>query len=195
MKKIEITSSILKIHEEKIMHALVKEVAEELRDGVSENLQIELNDLLARANPEHAHSKDNVLSFHHKSSYQQSVTRRFDSVELLAAAGLVTETWFSTSISFGEEGFSLDIRRVIDTECEVDLYFSSTLSSPDTMAKSLSDYKNKDISILISNNGVQLLEATIYVDGSGTAAEGSGRLLNLDMYHNVKGKLSLDVIT
>jgi hypothetical protein len=195
MKKIEITSSILKIHEEKIMHALVKEVAEELRDGVSENLQIELNDLLARGNPEHEHSKDNVLSFQPKSSYQQSVTRRFDSVELLAAAGLVTETWFSTSISFGEEGFSLDIRRVIDTECEVDLYLSSTLSNADTMAKSLSDYKNKDISILISNNGVQLLEATIYVDGSGTAAEGSGRLLNVDIYKDVKGKLSLDVIT
>ena len=47
---------------------------------------------------------------------------------------------------------------------------------------------------VISNNDVQLLDANLYIDKSGNAAEGSGYLIDADNAQNIKGKISIDIV-
>jgi len=174
MSQPDITQQILELHEEKIVQTLRGEVQEELKNGIPLKLQDELDALLSRANAPNRSSQDNVIAFKPRKSYKQQILKSFESVELLAAAGQSLGEWFSTPISFTEKGFILDIRRVIGSDNEVDLYLSPIRDDSDKMKKSLTDYTGQNINIIVSNKNTVLLESTLYIDEDGNAAEGSG---------------------
>jgi hypothetical protein len=47
---------------------------------------------------------------------------------------------------------------------------------------------------VVSNNQITLLDAILYIDESGTAAEGSGHLIVQSNETVVKGKISISIV-
>jgi hypothetical protein len=188
----DITKQILEMHGEEAMQHLMEEVRQEFKDGIPQELQSELDTLLAKANAPKKPISREVID-----SISEAVHRFFQplaSTELLAAAGQSLGDWFSQPMNFGGAGFILDVRRVIGTENEVDLYLTPTDPDSENMKKTLEAYIGQSIHIVISNNDVQLLVANLFVDESGNAAEGSGHLIDADNAQDIKGKISIDIV-
>ena len=191
MKKIDITQNILDLYEEEQLSKLIDEVKEELKDGVPDELQSELSALLQKANESIPQQSNNVISFRPKK--KTPVFNNLATVELLAAAGQSLGDWFSQPLNFGGAGFILDIRRVIGTDNEVDLYLKPNDSNPENMEKTLAAYKGQTIHIAVSNNGEQLLDANLYIDETGNAAEGTGYLAE-QTDNAIMGKINVDIV-
>jgi hypothetical protein len=192
MNKKNITQQILMIHEEETMRNLMNEVKEELKDGVIEELQGELNLLLKMSGKDEVSSSNNILSFNIK-QHTPKLTTLAETV-LLAAGGKSLGDWFSQPINFGGAGFILDVRKVIGSDNEVDIYLSPNQPDTSDMQKTLASYIDKSIHIVISNNGKQLLEANLYIDKTGSAAGGNGMLMNMGDSHDINGALSIDLV-
>lgn len=192
MTKKDITKEILAIHAEETMSKIMADVKAEMENGMPEDLSSELEMLLKKASGATEQTPDNIVAFKPRS--QMKIVDSFGSTELLAAAGQSLGDWFSQPMSFGGAGFVLDVRRVIGSENEVDIYLSPNNSDKGVMEKTLSAYIGKSIEVVISNNGVPLLEANLYIDEAGGAAEGSGVLVEANKTKAVKGNLSIDVV-
>ena len=192
MTKKDITKEILAIHAEETMSKIMADVKAEMENGMPEDLSSELEMLLKKASGATEQTPDNIVAFKPRS--QMKIVDSFGSTELLAAAGQSLGDWFSQPMSFGGAGFVLDVRRVIGSENEVDIYLSPNNSDKGVMEKTLSAYIGKSIEVVISNNGVPLLEANLYIDEAGGAAEGSGVLVEANETKAVKGNLSIDVV-
>jgi hypothetical protein len=113
-------------------------------------------------------------------------------VELLAASGSSLGSWFSQPIRFDGAGFILDIRKVIGSDNEVDVSLFPIKEDAEKIKETLLPYVGSTIDIVISNDGVGLLSATIYVDNTGSA-EGNGVLSDRFEQSEVNGKLSVNV--
>jgi hypothetical protein len=118
----------------------------------------------------------------------------FGETELLAAAGKSLADWFSQPMHFGGAGFILDIRKVFGTENEVDIYLKPNKNNVKEMQESLGSYVGQSIQVVVSNNQIVLLDAVLYIDESGTAAEGSGKLVVQSNETVVKGKISISIV-
>jgi len=177
MKPIDITKQILAMHEDEVMNNMLEEVKNELKDTIPSDIQATLDACMKKLN--------NVVILKPKST-----TIRIAETELLAASGTSLADWFSQPINFAGIGFILDIRRIIGTKDEIDLYLSSTDS--EKMSASFDIYKGKSLKLTITNNGNPLLTAELYIDTTGQEAEGSGQLIALDAAP-VQGKISIDI--
>ena len=177
MKQEDITKQIVALHEEDELNKIMDDVNAELRNGIPISLQQEINACLNKINDEEVTNSENVVSFKPK---RKPSTNTFAETELLAASGQSLADWFSQPLSFGGAGFVLDIRKVIGSEDEVDLYLISNQADNSKMKQSLSSYLGKTLNICISNDGTNLLTAALYVDESGLEAEGSGHLNKVD---------------
>lgn len=191
MTKKDITKQMLAIHTEETLSDLMAEAKSEVENGMSYELSSELEMLLKKAKSS-SDRQSNKVTF--KSRPNKTVVDSFGSTELLAAAGQALGDWFSQPMSFGGAGFILDVRRVIGSENEVDIYLSPNNSHKGEMEKTLADYMGKTVEIVVTNNGEPLLEANLYIDEAGNAAEGSGVLLKTNTTKAVKGRLSIDVV-
>jgi hypothetical protein len=192
MTKKDITKPILAIHAEEALSKMLEEAKSEVDNGMPEYLGSELEMLLKKARSTSEQVSNNVVAF--KPRPKNMVVDSFGSTELLAAAGQSLGDWFSQPMSFGGAGFILDVRRVIGSENEVDIYLSPNNSDKGIMEKTLSAYMGKSVEVVISNNGEPLLEANLYIDQAGGAAEGSGVLVEANKSKAVKGNLSIDVV-
>ena len=190
MKPIDITKQILAMHEDEVMHNMLEEVTNELKDAIPSDIQATLDACMQKLNNEVDAIPSNVVSFKPKSA---PATVSFAETELLAASGQSLGDWFLQPMNFVGAGFTLDVRKVIGSENEVDLYLNPNQEDSDNMKKSLLAYLGKSIDISVSNNGTSLLTATLYIDETGCSAEGSGYLMKLDEIDNVKGKISIDI--
>ena len=192
MKIIDITREVLKMHEEKSMLKAIKEVKSELKDGIPEDLQKELDQLLTKCSPPAKEQTNNVVPFTPKNSSEKLYT--FGETELLAAAGQTLADWFSQPMSFGGAGFILEVRKIIGSENEVDVYLKPNKDNSDEMKKSLEEYLGQSIHIVVSNNQINLLDAILYIDETGSAAEGSGTLILHSPDTAIKGNISISII-
>jgi hypothetical protein len=190
MKQEDITKQIVALHEEDMLNQMMNDVNAELKNGIPTSLQQEINACLNKINNEKIINNENVVSFKPKS---KPFTNTFAETELLAASGQSLSDWFSQPLSFGGAGFVLDIRKVMGSEDEVDLYLIPNQADNSKMKQSLSSYLGKTLNICISNDGINLLTAVLYVDESGLEAEGSGHLNKVDG-NFVKGKISIEII-
>ncbi len=191
MKHTDITKQILALHEEKVLKQMFSEVEEELKDGVPKSLQHKIDNCMTKIRTEEIiSSAENVVSFTPKN---KPVFNVFAETELLAASGKSLADWFSQPMNFGGAGFTLDVRRVLGSDNEVDLYLTPNQIESAQMKKSLVAYLGKSLNIDIINNGVSLLNATLYVDESGNSAEGSGYLASTDEKNDIKGKVSISI--
>ncbi|ALO34553.1 hypothetical protein CMT41_07360 [Colwellia sp. MT41] len=191
MKNIDITKQILLMHESDVFNDMVNEVEKELAEGVPKSLQDELDKFIAKANLSADKPTDNIIPFNRK---KKENIYEFAETVLLAASGTSLAEWFSQPINFGGAGFILDVRRVIGSDNEVDLYLTPNTDNSAQMRSSLSSYLGKSLDISILNDGEYLLTATIYVDEEGTAAEGSGYLSNSENMKGIKGKISINIL-
>jgi hypothetical protein len=191
MKKIDITDQILNLHKNESMKnlELVKEVEDELENGVPTELQAVLDQLLAKGQElnKETGKKGNVLPF-------PKVIRTIGATQLLAAAGQTLSSWFSQPIIFGGAGFILDVRRIIGSDEEVDIYLAPSLGESGAMKNTFSDCLGQSIDIMVSTNAEALLSATLYVDNEGNAAEGQGRLISPKEANSIKGRITIDII-
>ena len=189
MKYIDITKQILDLHEEDVFKQMINDVEKELEEGVSESLQSEIDLCIRRINNEQIAISENVVSFKPKGNNTKSLP--FAETELLAASGKSLADWFSQPINFSGVGFILDIRRVLGTENEIDLYLLPT--ETEKPRSSLDVYKGKSLLLTIKNNNKTLLTAELYIDDTGKEAEGNGQLIDLDTTASVKGKITIDI--
>lgn len=190
MKPIDITKQILAMHEDEVMNNMLEEVKNELKSTIPSDIQAALDACMQKLSNEGNVTSSNVVSFKPKST--PSIIS-FAETELIAASGQSLGDWFSQPMNFGGAGFILDVRKVIGSDNEVDLYLNPNQEDSDKMKKSLLKYLGKSINISILNNGTNLLTATLYIDETGYSAEGSGYLMKLDEMDNVKGKISIDI--
>ena len=192
MSKVDITQEIARLHEERLMEEAIQEVKKELAEGVPIEVQREVNKLLSQIETPTSVDSDNVIAFAPKSARPQSYT--IGETELLAAAGPTLADWFAQPISLGGAGFVLDVRRVIGSVDEVDIYLNPNNDSSEQMQKTLRDFVGKTIRLIVSNNQEQLLDAILYIDEAGNAAEGSGKLVERKGDMSIKGKISISII-
>ncbi|WP_019029051.1 hypothetical protein [Colwellia piezophila] len=191
MKNQNITKQILLMHESDVFNDMANEVDKELAEGIPKSLQDELDILIAKAGSSVEQPTENIIPFKRQ---KKENLYEFAETVLLAASGTSLADWFSQPINFGGAGFILDVRRVIGSDNEVDLYLTPNTDNSAQMKSSLSSYLGKSLDISILNDGEDLLTATIYVDEEGTAAEGSGYLSNSENMRGVKGKISINII-
>jgi hypothetical protein len=187
MKKVNLTHQIRELQLNAIMEKLEVEVLEELATGDLGQLKAELSSLFNGTNNR---IHENVVSLAARKRPQVS----FESVQLLAAAGLESHDWYSTPIRFFEYGFNLEIRKILGYENEVEITLVEDDASEGTMAASLSAFKDKSVNIVIQSNQIDLLEGEIYIDSEGKAASGQGRLVNHDKELVVKNSLTLSIL-
>jgi hypothetical protein len=192
MKKIDITHEVREMHEEKLMLTALNEVKHELEDGLPVDLQEELDHLLSRSRPSITNQPSNVVSFAPTTIPSNLYT--FGETELLAAAGSSLSDWFSQPMNFGGAGFVLDVRKVIGTDNEIDVYLRPNKTDALEMQESLGNYIGQSIQIIVANDKNRLLDAVLYVDDTGKAAEGSGKLLAQTKQTSIKGKISISIV-
>jgi hypothetical protein len=192
MKKTDITREVLKMHEESLNLKVIDDVKSELKNGIPAELQSEIDQLLSKADHLAHKQPSNVVSFISKKLQRELHT--FGETELLAAAGGSLSDWFSQPMNFGGAGFIIDIRKVFGTENEVDIYLKPNKNNEEEMHKSLGSYVGQSVQVVVSNNRNILLDAVLYVDASGTAAEGSGKLIAQSNEIDIKGKISISIV-
>ncbi|MBA6304915.1 hypothetical protein [Colwellia sp. MB02u-14] len=192
MKPIDITDQILKMHEEEVIQQMITDTQEELASDIPSDLQKELDLCLSKANMSERKSTDHVISFTPKEN--NIVAFPFAETELLAASGKSLADWFAQPMNFGGAGFVLDVRRVLGSDNEVDLYLTPNEKDNSKMKSSLLSYLGKSLTIDVNNNGASLLNATLYVDESGCNAEGSGYLSTDSDSKDIKGKISINIL-
>lgn len=192
MKPIDITDQILKMHEEEVIQQMIIDTQEELASDIPSDLQKVLDSCLSKAKMSESQSKDNVISI--KPKENNIVAFPFAETELLAASGKSLADWFSQPMNFGGAGFLLDVRRVLGSDNEVDLYLTPNEKDNSKMKSSLLSYLGKSLTIDVINNGTSLLNATLYVDESGCNAEGSGYLNTDSDSKDIKGKISINIL-
>jgi hypothetical protein len=189
MKDIDITKKIKQLHDDSVVLKMMAEVKKELANGVSHDLQQEVSKLIGQAEKT---DKSNVVTLMTRAPVKALYT--LGETELLAASGKSLADWFSQPINFVGAGFILDIRRVIGTDDEVDVYLSPNSLDEGVISTALDGYKGKTITIAILNDDEQLLEASIYIDEDGSVAEGSGKLKERKSGTDVKGKISISIM-
>jgi len=177
-----ITKLIKAIHEQEVHKELISEVHQELEQGVPDELTAEVQALIQKARP----TKSNVVAFPTK-------TVQLGETDLMAASGQDLGEWFAQPLVFAASGFVVDIRNVLGSENDVDVYVYPNGPDEELIEKALLPFKDKTLQVRLSINDIELLKADIYVDDSGHSAEGSGHLQSADP-KNVHGKLNFEVI-
>jgi len=193
MRNSDITKNIQLLYTEEVMNKLSLEVTKELASADKPALLGELSQLINKAQNAGLSKSDNVTAFKPRSILGNPVLNSFESVELLAAAGKSLNSWFSSPIAFIEFGFTMDIRKILGSETDIELYLSVISGKSDLMRSSLSEYAGKSVKIQVTDIDVVLLEAELYVDEQSKSAEGSGILTSANEV-SVNGKLKLEIL-
>lgn len=186
MKRIDITSKVLEIHEREELKKAVEEAKKEVAEGIHKDILSEVELLVQKAVPDELVNFD--LNFEEASANEPYYSTE---TELLAASGQSLGEWFSQPINFAGAGFVLDVRRVIGTKNEVDIYLTPNDST--LMDNALSAFKGKLVGLWITNSGKRILEADLYIDESGLAAEGSGTLADENEDFDIKGTINIEI--
>jgi len=184
MSEEKITQLIRQIHEEKVYQDFVGQVLEETKLGVSKSLNQKVSNLLEFS--ENQISKK-VIPFARTKPFSLGKTT------LLAAAGEKLGTWFEHPLVFPSSGMVVDIRRIVGSENEVDIYIQSNSEDESVIQQSLRPFKDTSISIRMTLADEIMLDAEIYIDDSACFAEGHGRLSNVEK-NDLSGDIDFQVI-
>jgi hypothetical protein len=192
MDKVDITNQVMEMYDAEIINNIFIQAKNELNNNIPEKHVKELRGIIQ-------HSSLNELTAISLIPLKVNndlkiIIKSIASIELLAAAGSLLGSWYSQPINFGGAGFTLDVRRIINTNNEVDLYIMPNEMHEGKIKNSLGVYAGKNIEIVVTNNGNIILEACLYVSELANLAEGSGKVINLDESTCVNGKLSINVI-
>jgi hypothetical protein len=177
-----ITTLIQAIHEQETNKNILAEVRQELENGTPEELLDEVRFFVKKAES----AKSNVVAF-------PSRTVPLGTTALMAASGQDLGEWFAQPIVFAANGFIVDIRKVLGSDNDVDVYIYPNSSDQRVIEKTLLPFKGKSLQVTLSINETDLLNADIYIDETGHAGEGTGHL-SLVNPEEVHGKLSFEVI-
>lgn len=180
MSKENITKLIKQIYENDVNQQLVNEVLLESKKGTSLGLFSEVRALLKKA-------KEDAVSELPLRRIQLART------ELMAASSKNLADWFAQPLVFEGSGMLIDIRKVLGSNNEVDLYIQSNNVNCDLIEESLLPFRGKELMVRFSVNGKELLHADIYVDQSGHSAEGSGLLESIEE-KDVHGTLEVEIL-
>lgn len=184
MSKEKFTQLIRQIHEEKVYMDFAKQVEEVTKASVSNSLVQKVSNLIKTA--ESIENKK-IIQFPTKKPFFLGRTT------LLAAAGERLGTWFEHPLVFHSSGMVVDIRRIVGSEDEVDLYIKSNSQDESVIQQSLSSFKNKSLTVRMTLAGKIILDARIYIDDSACFAEGHGRLINIEKT-DLSGDIDFEVI-
>ena len=191
MSSKDITKYVVAIHRQESLNQLLQDTVDELANGVPDSLLNELNDLMKKVDIEDSQTS-NVVNIDF--APPQPALTLLGETQLLAAAGQQLDDWFKHPIFFAESGFTLDIRPVLGTDNEIDLYLYPVAGQANKKIMPLAAYAGKSLHIALAINHNTVLEANLYVDEEGIEAEGSGKLLdNVDSSDNA-GKVTLNII-
>lgn len=178
-----ITRLIQLIHGESRDKRLVDEVLKETENTITQLVLDEVDTLIQSAK----NDKPNILSFpEHK-------IIPFAQTTLLAAAGQSIGNWFDHPLSFPAAGMVVDIRRVLGSEDEVDLYIFPNEQNTLIIQQSLLPFRNQNLHIKMTIDGKEYLKAEVYVDESALSAEGQGILLCTDN-EGLSGSIEFEVV-
>lgn len=179
MNKENITDMLQAIQQIEEANLVIQEVQAELNSIDLDSLIPEVRNLLQKARP------SNVVQFPKR-------IENFATTSLMAASSQKLGNWYEHPILFAASGFIVDIRKVLGSDNEVDIYINPSSEETAEIEKTLSPYKQKTLQVQFSINGNIVLNAEVYVDISGQSAEGSGYLFSMDKEH-IDGRLSIDI--
>ena len=182
MSEENITKLVQTIHAQENNKKLLAQVRQELENGIPEELLAEVRVLVKKSES----TKSNVITF-------PSRTVQLGTTELMAASSQDLGEWFAQPIVFAANGFVVDIRKVLGSDNDVDVYIYSNGSDEKLIEKTLFPFKDKSLQVKLSINETELLMADIYIDETGHTGEGTGYLSSVNP-EDVHGKLSFEVI-
>lgn len=176
-----ITKLIRQVHEEEQSKRLIKKVLEESEEGFPESLLEQVRSLVQKSEE----SGKNIITFPGR-KIQLAQT------ELMAAAGQNLGDWFAQPIVFTALGMVVDIRKILGTDDEVDVYIYSNDGEQALMEEAFLQYRDSSLKVSLTVGDKELLNANIYVDECGQSAEGTGHLYRIE--EDVHGKLNLNIL-
>lgn len=185
INEINITQAVKKLYEEEQMRMLVEEVLDDTKNGASHSLLAEVKALMSKAQKKPA---DNVIPFPVNRVHRHKIGQ----IQLLAAAGQNLGSWYQQPLLFASAGFSVDVRKVIGSANEVDVYLQAINKPTDIVESFFNMFSGKSVTLTFTLNGQILLEANIYVDGQDQRAEGSGHVYHAADW-DAHGSLEVDV--
>jgi len=183
--EINITQAVKQLYEQEQMRMLVNEVLNETKEGASGALLAEVKALMSKANKK---SAGNVIPF----PIDRINRHKIGQIQLLAAAGQNLGSWYQQPLLFASAGFSVDVRKVIGSDNEVDVYLQAVNETTDIVESFFTLFAGKSVKLTFTLNGQILLEANIYVDGQDQRAEGSGPVYQAEV-SGTHGSLEVDV--
>lgn len=183
--EINITQVVKKRYEEDQIRTLVNEVLDETKDGASDALLTEVKALMSRANKK---PQNNIIAF----PVDRINRHKIGQIQLLAAAGQNLGSWYQQPLLFASAGFSVDVRKVVGSDNDVDVYLQALNETNEIVDSFFNIFSGKSVKLSFILNGQILLEANIYVDGQDHRAEGTGQVYQADIA-DTHGNLEVEV--
>ncbi|MEA3587647.1 hypothetical protein J6I75_04720 [Pseudidiomarina sp. 1APP75-27a] len=105
---------------------------------------------------------------------------RLGTTYLMAAAGQHLSDWFSQPIIFEALGMYVDIRKIINSASQVEVFAQAIDGKSETMSAVFAPYANSELTFELRLNGHSVLRAEIFVNQDATRIEGEGELLDTE---------------
>lgn len=182
MSEENITNLIKKIHEEEVHRNIIREILDEPDTEQENTIHQKLTKLLDKQ----VSPSPKIVQFPMRNVC-------IAQTNLLAAAGQKLSDWFAEPLVFAGTGMVVDIRKVLDSPKDVDVYIHSIDSDTNLIAQCLLPYRGSTRQFRLSINGKEIMCAEMYIDDSGELAEGSGTLREIDE-KVLHGEVHLDII-
>jgi hypothetical protein len=208
MNRINITDEVLALHEKEYLSKIDREVEEEYKDGLPEDVLSKARQLMVMADErlkpksskvvevDFEHNKkvateihtDNVVSF-----------EAFGEFELLAAASKDSDVkWYEQIITVGaidgRGGCLLEINPYGEGSKEVKITLSAEPGSESVIKQMLNKFAGKDVDVEISLAGTSILSAEIYVTPEASLAEGMGVIQQFERPDTKNEKLKIGFV-
>ncbi len=190
-KYIDITEKIRELRDLDLLEDEVSNVKERIENGELDHYE-EMIDKFIKENQDSQNRSSNVISM----DFSRSVNNDFTlgETQLLAAAGNDLGSWFAHPIIFSKYGFTLDVRKNLESKLGVDVNLHPIEGRNIELNAIFSPWFGQEITIVIEVDGFTLVESELYIDEDSLQAQGSG-VLSSDLENTPKkGELTIRIL-
>jgi len=190
-KYIDITEKVRELRVLDLLEDEVSKVKERIESGELDHYE-QMIDELIKKNEARQNKSNNVISM----DFSRTDNSDFilGETQLLAAAGNDLGSWFAHPIIFSKQGFTLDVRKNLDSKLGVDVNLYPIEGRDIELNATLSPWLGQEVTIVIEVDGFILVESELYIDEVSLQAQGSG-VLSSDLEQAPKtGELTIRML-
>lgn len=201
MNRIDITKEILALHEKEYLEKIDKDVEEEYKNGLPEDVLSQARKLIDLADKRFEAESEKVVKVDFSQSQKSNVVsfEPFGEFELLAAAAKESDIkWYEQVITVGaidgRGGCALEINPYGEGSKEVRVTLSAEPGFEGVIKQMLNKFAGKDVEVEISLAGSPILSAEVYVTPEANLAEGVGVIHQIERPDTKSEKLKIGFV-